>query len=78
VAFLNFSIMDGCSNCWSSKKAQDERLSVAQKNAKEKAGNERRSVAIVMENGEYILYDAFHAYSAGMALMIKEVISYMQ
>jgi hypothetical protein len=62
-----------CSTCI--KINRDEALSIALKNARDKAIAEQRPIAIVEEGGEYVLYDAFYAYENHMP--VKQTVSYL-
>jgi hypothetical protein len=62
-----------CSTCF--KVNKDEALSEALAMARNKALEEQRSVAIVIEDDQYKLYDAFYAY--GNNMIVKQTVSYL-
>lgn len=62
-----------CTTCF--KVNKDEALSDALAEAKKKAVEEQRSIAVVIEDDQYQLYDAFYAYEAGM--IVKQTVSYL-
>lgn len=63
--------MERCTTCL--KVNYDESLSVARAEARKLAIQNSYPVAIVVDNGEYVFYNAFYAYENH--LNVKEVIS---
>lgn len=62
-----------CTTCF--KVNQDESLIIARSEAKKLAVQSSQSIAIVIEDDQYKLYEAFFAY--GNHMNIKETVSYL-
>lgn len=64
---------EACSTCF--KMNHDESLIIARSEAKKLAVQNSQSMAIVIEDDQYKLYEAFYAYSNHMN--VKETVSYL-
>jgi hypothetical protein len=64
-----------CENCDSSVRGLQEAYRIAREQAKQKAVDQSRPVAIVLEDSGYKFYDPFYAYQ--MSMPVKEVISHL-
>jgi hypothetical protein len=66
--------MAGCEGCASSFKGMDEALIIAKQEASKRAKDQGTPVAVVLENNQYVFYDAFYAYQN--KLIVKDVMSH--
>jgi hypothetical protein len=64
-----------CEGCISSPAGQDLALDAKIKEAYDYAAQNNVSVAIYPEGGQYLIMEAFAAYSAGLGPVIKQIVS---
>jgi hypothetical protein len=65
----------GCPGCLPGQSDKDETYASVQLAAKREAIQKGYPVAIVWEDNEWKLYNAFYAYDNGLSPLIKEVVS---
>jgi hypothetical protein len=65
----------GCSGCLTSRREKEASFSSVREAAKKEASEKGYAVAIVWEDDQWKLYNAFYAVQNGLTPLIEEVVS---